>query len=254
MKWKEPRSKHCSSLLITKMPNHSLLITWTQNTIPGFAFLTQCELSTERWKQTAVRWRNQLRKELKPLTYEVWFSNNTGEKEAKGIWWIKGMGEAHNTLKCLLAHKINLPKPRQAKGNGARSAPQNPVPWTPEWQGLSIHHGPRHPAPLVHPRTAPRAALAEPTPPPPREPKAHGLGFGSELLGDLWAPLREGKQCSNKHSKRMIQQEDFLHRKHDEFKFYTDQVSFGHEARDAFLSLSCFLQFPWTYPLTTLHC
>lgn len=84
----------------------------------------------------------------------------------------------------------------------------------------------------------------------PRQPKGHCLGFGSGTawdLGDLKTTLREGKQYSNKHTKRMIQQEDFLHEKHDDFKFYTDQVSFGHEARDASLFLSCSRQFPWTY-------
>lgn len=80
-------------------------------------------------------------KELKTFNteslYQQFYRLTWKKKKQKGILWIKRMGEAHNALKCLRdrqnhqSSKTKASLPRQAEGNRARSALQDPAPWTP---------------------------------------------------------------------------------------------------------------------------
>lgn len=113
------------------------------------------------------------------------------------------MAEAHNALKCLLADKTNLPKPRHHLQGRPREMEPGLLPKILNPRVTEPKHlpCPQHSAPPLHPRTAPRAAVAEEPTPTMYGLKHIVLDLAQELLG-IWVtwklPLgRESNTATN---------------------------------------------------------
>lgn len=157
------------------------------------------------------------------------------------------MGEAHNALKWIhgkqnhQSPKAKAPPPRQAKGNGARSEilPLNPRDRAKDSSKSCSGR-----------RTNPNNITDSL--------KHIVLDLPQELLG-TWVTWklpwwRESNTAPNIEYPKNNPTGRFPACETCDFKLYTDKISFEYEARNAFLSFSCFLHFPWSYPLTNLQC